>query len=494
MRFLFISSPKSNEEHRHMWEEVALRYQQILHREYRMLNLPSYPVQGGNVYLYYVPVVINPQLVSQNHSIYNECDSKSMAVDETSDKYGRDVIYISDDSDDSCGADVKEEPLECAQTVERTSSFGNHIKVEGNNEGFFPGVISCERENNDYDNVPPPTRKNEALPTIKVKKESNDLKNSLFEYEQDTKVISGKKGHFNNRYDNESVKHFSDNSIEVREDHIRIIKGYTIEYHPLHPVNAVNRWHIPSELESQPDINKVEKIQDLKKRLANQEQELEKLRLQQSAVDDDVFRRRDTNGMFQRKCADHGTWKRLRDCPSTQIHYFPSGERKTSNPRRNTRKQTLPRRIDILSDINKEKDIHPDVNSSEIEIPINGDVNCSVRKRKRNLTPFPVLEKEKLTEVKGDKPVVYQHNSPKGALPSKKVKGRRKRRKARHTSHVSDQNLEKRSQSWCNKTQTEPTCVRNTSKATAPEDITQDEFLSIFGLLRMPCGQRGGTL
>lgn len=486
------SSPVSNEQHEQMWEEAALRYQEILHREYRMLNLPFYPVQGGYVYFYYFPLMTNGQPVPQNYAVYNVCDSKAKAADESTEN-SENVIYVSDDSDDEYITSVKEEPLKYVQAVEKTSPYRNHVKLEYHNERFCPEMVSCKKEKGRYDNVVSSTFKQEPLTTIKVEKES-DYEDSCIGFKQDGKVISKEKTrNLQTSYVNESVKHprqsecCGDDKIEVREGHIRIIKGYTIEYHPLPTPNTVNRWLISSEMETQQD----KKIQDLKKRLAEQEEELQKLKLQQS-LEGKNSRMGSANRTLPRKCAENGEvneftdpreWKLLKEFPSAEIHYFPSGERRTFLPRRNSRKQTLPRRIDASSNLTSEKEIHDALKNAQMEKNISGEVNCSVAKRKRKLTPFPGSQ-----EDKRDEPEPCQNNWIKRAQPSKKVKRRRNRRKARQISQVFGQ-----SQSWCNKTQVELTCTGSMCKATLPKDITQDEFLSIFGLIRMR-GQQSGTL
>ncbi|KAJ7379494.1 hypothetical protein OS493_015278 [Desmophyllum pertusum] len=269
------SSPGSNEEHRQMWEEVALRYQQILHREYRMLNLPSYPVEGGNVYLYYVPVIVNQGPTAQTDSGVNiECNNKTTADHETSEN-NEDVIYIND-SDEDCGVKV-EPPAEFVQTVHE-SSYGKHIKVEDNNN-LFP--ISCKWEKNQHDDYGSSSSKLEEN-TIKVG-EGFDYSNSYIEHEQHTKNSSDKRDGSKMSDDEENMldqTHCNDNNIQIREDYIRIFKGYTIEYHPLRRDNAVKQRHRAPG--SQQCRKRDEKIQDLKKRLAEHKVELEKLKFQQS--------------------------------------------------------------------------------------------------------------------------------------------------------------------------------------------------------------------
>ena len=494
--YLYSSSPRSGEESNSMWEEVAMRYQQILHREYRMLNLPSYPVPGGNLYFYYVPVIINPQLVAENYDVKNACDSKRKTADDTSAE-SEDVIYISDDSEDDSITCVKKEPIKFEETVEKSCSFGEHVKEESHNGR----LISCKVEKSQCNDMTSASNKEKYLATVKMENDF-DHTNSCVKLMQDTKITGGEKREI--LYDNGSVEHLrqsgycSDNNVEVREGHIRIIKGHTIEYHPLHSASMINRWHSPSEMESQQD----RKIQDLKKRLLEQEVELAKLRMRQS-VEQDVSISGDANGSFKQECVQNGekveftshrAWKPIRGCPSTQVHYFPSGERKTSPLRRHSRKQTSPRRIDALFNTKTKKDSVAFIKNVQMEGNINGAVNhdCLVSKRKRKLTPSPELEQEMPIENNRDKSVACQNNSHKRGQTCKKMKVQSKRRKRRHITQFSDQNLQG-SQPQCGKTQANRSCTENLCKATTPQDMTQDNFLSIFGLTRIS-GQKGGTL
>ena len=494
--YLHSSSPRNGEERNSMWEEVALKYQQILHREYRMLNLPSYPVPGGNLYFYYVPVIINPQLVAENYDVQNACDSKRKAADDTSAK-SEDIIYISDNSEDDSITCVKKEPIKFEETVEKSCSFGEHVKEESHNGR----LISCKVEKSQCNDRTSASNKEKYLTTVKMENDS-DHRNPCVKFMQDTKITGGEKREI--LYDNGNVEHLkqsgycSDNNVEVRDGHIRIIKGYTIEYHPLHSASMINRSHSPSEMESQQD----RKIQDLKKRLLEQEVELAKLRMRQS-VEQDVSISLHANGSFKQECVQNGekveftshrAWKPIRGCPSTQVHYFPSGERKTSPPRRHSRKQTSPRRIDALFNTKTKKDIVAFIKNVQMEGNINGDVNhdFSVSKRKRKLTPSPELEQEMPVENNRDKPVACQNNSHKRGQTCKKVKVQSKRRKRRHISQFSDQNLQG-SQPQRGKTQANGSCTENLCKGTTPQDMTQDKFLSIFGLTRIS-GQKGGTL
>ena len=455
-----------------MWEEVAFKYQQILHREYRMLNLPTYPVSSGSVYFYYVPVIINPQLVSHHDDINNACDSKPKVANERSGK-NADVIYISDDNDDDSIANVKKEPLEFEQTLEKYS-FGNRIKEESYNKRFY----SCEMEKKQMS----VTNTGKNLVTVKMENEF-DTYNPYIEFKHDAKIVSGEKRDNHNRNEKENeeqrteAQHSSENKVEVREGHIRIIKGYTIEYHPLCSVATLSRWLSRSQMESQEDRKRVEKILDLKRRLAEQEDELEKLRWRHS-VEHDVSMNGHAKGLLKQKCGENNhtreltsnsVWKPIKDFPSTQIHYFPSGETKTSPARRNSRKQSFPRRIDAAFNTKTDKDIRPFIQNAQIEEKTNGGIHCTVSKRKRKLNPSPELVRQKPIESNRVKPVFQQKNSSKRGHSSKKAKVCRNRRKIRQ---VSKHNLE-------------VTCAGNVCKALKPQDITQDEFLSIFGLARM---------
>ncbi|KAJ7379495.1 hypothetical protein OS493_015279 [Desmophyllum pertusum] len=63
---------------------------------------------------------------------------------------------------------------------------------------------------------------------------------------------------------------------------------------------------------------------------------------------------------------------------------------------------------------------------------------------------------------------------------SKKTNVRRKRKKAQPKSQTSRPNLQKGPQSCYNTSQVELSYVANSGKATRPQDISQEEFLSMF--------------
>ncbi|XP_078369092.1 uncharacterized protein LOC144653052 [Oculina patagonica] len=466
------SSSGSGEDQRNMWQEVAQRYQQILHREYRMLNLPAYPVQGGNFYLYYVPVIVNPGYLPQNTGVHIERNNVVTAAQETR-KNNEDVIYI-DDSDDDCVTNVKEEPSELVQTLE--SPCGKRVKVESKEERVSFDTISCKVEKNKLYNATSPPKWEET--TIKTE-ERFDYRNYCAELKQNTENTNDRTDGSSTSDDDENIqdKHCDDNNIQVTEDFIRIFKGYTIEYHPLHRGNTVKQRPYPSA--SQQCSKRDEKIQDLKKRVAEHRVELEKLKLQQSVEGSGCANgvsKQFTDKYFNGEVNESSfTVQRartlLKDCPSAQIHYFPSGERKTFLSRR--RKQTSPRRVDVLSNIKNERGVS-DVKIAQTEKTVNGKVNDNwLAKRKRKLTPSPEIVKEKLNEA------------PKRVQCSKKSKVQRKRIKAQHVSQSPSANLQKGPVELCH--------VANLGKATMPQDISQEEFLSVFGLLKMD-EQHGETL
>lgn len=476
---LCCSSSGIGEDQRHMWEEVAQRYQQILHREYRMLNLPACPVQGGNFYLYYVPVIVHPGYLPQNSGVHIERNNVATAAQETR-KNNEDVIYI-DDSDDDCVSGVKEEPSELVQTVE--SSSGTRIKVESKEERLSCDMLSCKVEKNELYNATSPPKWEE---TTRKADERFDYRNYCAEHKQHTENTNDRTDGSSTSDDDENIqdKNCDDNNIQVTEDFIRIFKGYTIEYHPLHRDNSVKqRPYAPA---SQQCSKRDEKIQDLKKRLAEHRVELEKLKFQQSVEGNgcangvskqftDKYFNGEVNEFRKENNKSSFTVQRarglLKDCPSAQIHYFPSGERKTFLSRR--RKQTSPRRIDVLSNIKTERGAI-DVKIAQTEKTVNGEVNDNwLAKRKRKLTPSPEIVKEKLNEA------------AKRVQCSKKSKGQRKRKKAQHMSQSPSTNLQKGP--------VELSFVANLGKATMPQDISQEEFLSVFGLLRMD-EQQGETL
>lgn len=468
MIYLYCSSSESGPDQRHMWEEVALRYQQILHREYRMLNLPTYPVQGGNFYLYYVPVIVNQGNLPQNYGAQIEHNNGTTAVQKTGiDK--EDVIYI-DDSDDDCDSNFKEEPLESVQAVE--SSYGRNIKVESKEETFSYDTVSCKLGKNKLHNATSSPEWDET--TMKV----GERFDSCAEYKKQTENSNNRRGG-SSTSDENIQDHYDNYNIEVKEDFIRIFKGYTIEYHPLHRDNTViHRIRLPG---AQQCSERDEKIQDLKKRVAEHRVELDKLKLQQSTVGSGC-----KNGVLPRftdKYFNGGvneSWKKnnrssftgqrardlLKDCPSAQIHYFPSGERKTLLPRR--RKQTLPRRIDTFSNVRAEGGALSDAKIVQPEKSGSGEVNDnSSVKRKRKLSPHPEIVKEKLN--KG----------------TKHLRCSKKSKKAQQVSPLPSKDIQNGPLKLC--------YVANSVKATVPQDISQEEFLSVFGLLRTKV-QQGETL
>jgi len=481
-----------------MWEEISVRYQQILHREYRMLNLPSYPVEGGNFYLYYVPVIVNPGYVPQNSGVDSECSKETTSAKGTREN-SDDVIYI-EDSDEDCVCTVKKEPCETVQAVKSSYADKNikvdskeetyrreaalsfhdkNIKVESKEDIFPRQTVLRQVEKNQQD-------KPASFPiwegTTRQVKEKFDYRNSFIQHNQsnDGRDGSTSSDDDNTMRDQVQDRYCDDKKIEVTEDFIRIFKGYTIEYHPLRRDNTVKQVVLPgSQLCSERD----EKIQDLKKRVAEQKVELEKLK--QSVEGNGC-----ANGLSKQltgkyfngkvsecriessKCSFTGQRAReiLKDCPSAQIHYFPSGERKTFLPRR--RKQKSPRRVDTLSNVNTGMETS-NVKMDQTDTIMNGQVNNSLAKAgKRKLTPSPEIVKEKLSE------------STKRVKCSKKSKVQTKRKKMQHMSQSTRPKVKKRQQSWHGKTQMDLNHGANLSKASVPEDISQEEFLSVFGLLR----------
>ena len=441
-----------------------------------MLNLRSYPVEGGNFYLYYVPVIVNQSYLPQNSGVHIERSNEATTTQETR-KNNEDVIYIDDSDDDGGSSTVKKEPSESVQAVE--SSYGKSIKVDNKEERYRPDTVSCKVEKNKLYNATSPAKWAE---TAKVE-ERFDYRNSCAEHKPHTQNSKDKRDGSSTSEDDENIqeKHCYDKNIEVTEDFIRIFKGYTIEYHPLHRDSTVKQR--PCLPAAQQCSKRDEKIQDLKKRVAEHRVELEKLKFQQYVEENGCVNgvsQRFTDKYFDRELNEcwkennkssltgQGAKEFLKDCPSAQIHYFPSGERKTFLPRR--RKQTSPRRIDAHSNTKFERRAS-EVKITETEKTVNGQVkDNSLVNRKRKLTPSPEIVKEKLNEA------------TKRAQCSKKSKGKRK--KAQHMSQLPSTNLQNGPMELC--------YAVNSGKATMPQDVSQEEFLSVFGLLRMD-EQQGDT-
>ena len=481
------SSSGSGQEQRQMWEEISLRYQQILHREYRMLNLPSYPVEGGNFYLYYVPVIVNSGHVPQKSDVDRECNKETTSAKGTSE----DIIYI-EDSDDDCVSTVKKEPGETVQAVE--SSYANkNIEADSKEETYPREAVQSFYHKNikvkskeEYCHVEKKQHDNPAsFPiwegTTRQVNEKFDYRNSFIRYNQSN---DGRHS-YTSSDDDDAIRdqvqdrYYDDKNIEVTENFIRIFKGYTIEYHPLRRDNAVKQAVLPG---SQQCSERDEKIQDLKKLVAKQKIELEKLK---QSVEGNGY----ANGLSKQltgkyldgkvsecplensKCsfAGHRATAILKDCPSAQIHYFPSGERKTFPPRR--RKQKSPRRVDTFSNVNTARKTS-DVKMDQTDAIVNRPVNNSLAKGKRKLTPSPEIAKEKLSE------------SNNLVQSSKKSKVQRKRKKKQHMSQSPSPKLKKGQRSWHSNTQMDLSYAVNLSKASLPEDVSQEEFLSVFGLSR----------
>ena len=497
---LCYSSSASGQQQRQMWEEISLRYQEILHREFRMLNLPSYPVEGGNLYLYYVPVIVNQGNVSQNSSVHSECSLETTSAKGTREN-SDDVIYI-EDSDDDCVCVVKKEPCEMVQAV-KSSYADKNVKVEGKEEtlpreaiqSFHDKNIKAESREGVFprQTVLRQVEKNQSDDTasFSIWEETGKQVNEKYDYRsffiQDKESNDGRDGGSTSSDDDGSIRdqvqdrYRDDKTIEVTEDFIRIFKGYTIEYHPLRRDNTGKQFVLP---ETPQCSERDEKIQDLKKRLAEQKLELEKLK---QSVEGNGY----ANGLSKQltgkyfngkasdfriensKCSFTGDQTRakeiLKDCPSAQIHYFPSGERKTFLPRR--RKQKSPRRVDALPKVNTEMETS-NAKMHQTDPIINGQVNNSLAKGKRTLTASREIVEEKVSE------------NTKRVQCYKKSKVQRKRKKTQHMSQSPSRKLKKGQQSWHSKTQVQLNCVAKLGKAILPEDISQEEFLSVFGLLR----------
>ena len=462
-----------------------------------MLNLPSYPVEGGNFYLYYVPVIVNPGHMPQNSGANSECNKEPASAKGTGEN-SDDVIYIEDSDDDSVCA-VKKEPCETGQAVESSYEVEN-VKVESKEktypldaavQSFYDKSIKVERKEEIFprETVLRHVEKNQrenpaAFPLWKgatrKMNEKFDYMNSFIQHNQSTdgKDDSTSSDDDDTIPDQLQDGYCDDKNIEVTEDFIRIFKGYTIEYHPLRRVNTVKQVILPG---SQPYSERDEKIQDLKKRVAEQKVELEKLKQSIDGNGCGNGLSKQSNGKYfngkvsgcraeNSNCSFTGQIAKeiLKDCPSAEIHYFPSGERKTFLPRR--RKQQSPRRVDTLANVNTGT-VTSDVKMDQTDT-MNGQINNSLAKRKRKLTPSPEIVKEKLSE------------SSKRVKCSKKSKVQRKRKKMQHKPQSPSRKEKKGQQSWHGKTQLDLTYAANVDKARLPEDVSQEEFLSVFGLLR----------
>lgn len=446
------SSPSRTDEHKHLWEEVAMRYQQILHREYRMLNLPSYARSEGNLYFYYVPVIINPILEHKHPS----CDKKP--GHETSTSKSEEVIHIPDDDDDHCLTGVKKEQVKIEPKTENSCSFRDYLakkespKVQDASSEMVKAVYGS---------------------TLQIKKEKDfGNENACIESEMKRKSETFQQlANYSNEW-----------RLEEKEGHIRIFKGYTIEYHPLMSDGLVR----PSQVESHFDKRGIKKTVDLKVCLAEQEEELEKLR-------ERPFTKENFNGIVKRKkvtrdkCPSQISWGRPRDYPSVEIHYFPSGERKTSPPRRNARKQALPRRICIRNKTNPNEgsELCSFAKLNKMDSTVNKKPNYLRSKRKRKLTLPSVFQQE----IPLDRKTTNSVQSRSNKCGRRLVKGRKKIKKATPVSRIFGQNLRTTaSQNSCMEEESETL----NCKASMPQDLNQDEFLSICGLVRIS-GQLNST-
>lgn len=90
-----------------------------------MMNLFFYLVEGGNVYFYYVFVIVNYGFIIQFLGVNFEYYSIEVVVCESR-KEKDDVIYI-DDSDDDIYSDVKEELFEFEELCFFRESVGGEI-------------------------------------------------------------------------------------------------------------------------------------------------------------------------------------------------------------------------------------------------------------------------------------------------------------------------------------------------------------------------------
>lgn len=421
-----------------------MRYQQILHREYRMLNMPSYASSEGNLYFYYVPVIINPFLEHKHPS----CDRKP--GHETSTSRSEEVINILDDDDDHCLTGVKKEQVKIEPKTEN-SSFRDHLAKK---ESPKVQDASSEMVKTVYGN------------TLLIKKEK-DFGNKKACIKSEMKRKSETFQHSAN-YSNEW-------KLEEKEGHIRIFKGYTIEYHPLMSDGMVR----PSQVESHFDKRGIKKMGNLKVCLAEQEEELEK-------ISGRPFTKENFNGIVKKKrltrdeCPIQISWGRPRDYPSVEIHYFPSGERKTSPPKRTSRKQALPRRICIRNKANPNQgsELCSFAKLNKMESTVNKKPDYLRSKRKRKLTLPSVFQQE----IPLDRKTANSVQSRSNKCGRRLVKGRKKIKKATPVSRVFGQNLRT--------TASQISCIEEESeslncKASMPRDLNQDEFLSICGLVRI---------
>ncbi|XP_029212270.2 uncharacterized protein LOC114976056 isoform X2 [Acropora millepora] len=433
------SSPSRTDEHKHLWEEVAMRYQQILHREYRMLNLPSYARSEGNLYFYYVPVIINPILEHKHPS----CDKKP--GHETSTSKSEEVIHIPDDDDDHCLTGVKKEQVKIEPKTENSCSFRDYLakkespKVQDASSEMVKAVYGS---------------------TLQIKKEKDfGNENACIESEMKRKSETFQ----------QSANYSNEWRLEEKEGHIRIFKGYTIEYHPLMSDGLVR----PSQVESHFDKR------GIKVCMAEQEEELEKLG-ERPFTEENFYGIVKRKKVTRDKCPSQISWGRPRDYPSVEIHYFPSGERKTSPPRRNARKQALPRRICIRNKTNPNEgsELCSFAKLNKMDSTVNKKPNYLRSKRKRKLTLPSVFQQE----IPLDRKTTNSVQSRSNKCGRRLVKGRKKIIKATPVSRIFGQNLRTTaSQNNCMEEESETL----NCKASMPQDLNQDEFLSICGLVRI---------
>ena len=411
-----------------------------------MLNMPSYARSEGNLYVYYVPVIINPILEHKRSS----CDRKPGP--ETSTSKSEEVIHIADDDDDDFVTRVKKEQVKIEPKTENSCSFLEHLarKESPKVQDFSSEMVKTVHGT-----------------TLQIKKEK-DFGNK--NYSCIESAMKRKSDTFQH-----SADYSNEWRLEEKEGHIRIFKGYTIEYHPLIS-EGIGR---SSQLENHFDRRGIKKIGDLKLRLAEQEEELEKHRRRPSTKEN-------FNGIVKKKrvtrdmCLSQISWARPREYPSVEIHYFPSGERKTSPPRRNSRKQALPRRICALNKTNPSEgsELCSCVKLNKMETTVNKKPDYLPSKRKRKLTLPPVLQQEMPVDKKTPNSV-HSHSNTCG---KRLVKRRKKIKKATPLSRVCGQNLrQKASQTSC----MEEECETLNCKASSPQDLNQDEFLFMFGLGRI---------
>ena len=460
------SASLNDEENARLWQEVALRYQQILCKEYKMLNLPIYPLQSGGMYLYYVPVVINGESTQQNSGI----DHKQHRDAYRNFKEvvgGKDGIGESRMGEEQFKGKIQ--PVERVSLYARRGSLNNKSEEIGYDLDFHHSI------RNDSHSPSINTEQNLSTAEKLVYEKTEEGHNTEQLEKLSAKIKSeGKDG------DLSTNEHFLDSIEEPNERFIRVFKGFTIEYHPMTHDFTTN-----TTADAFQSGEKEVKRNDLRNSLTTQEEELRRLKLQHLMRD--VSPRRSTKDVTSKSfCVDKSP-----NVLDGNIPCLTSSLPSDGIVKRLPRKQKLSYRIHPVSNDESDKNV-ADLKRKRWRVKSinNMGVNLKAMGKRQNISSNPRNRKsnemiKSILHHKHVKSLCKTRTLPNDRLNRKKKELDSKRRPQSRSKIVKEPSR-KGYELWIKRVWKKlKNQAGNNPGATLPHNsITQDEFLSTFGLVR----------